>query len=321
MGVETAVQQHHVKKRMNNRTKKRLGFYALIVTLPLLQLCLFYIYVNFNSILLAFQEYSNNTQGLGYVINFAGFKNFAVAIEKIGNSGYMIKNSLIAFFWRTGVGLSLALIFSFYLTKKYYASGFYKVILYMPQIVSHVVFALLFRYIVTDVYPQVARMITGQENVLGLLDNLDTKYATVVFYNVWIGFGVNVILFTGAMSGINDSIVESAQMDGVNVIQEFFQITIPMIFPTLITFIVVGIAAIFTDQMQLYTMFGVHADELSTIGYFLYVETTTSDVISPSINTMNYSQLSALGLTLTLIVFPITMTIRKVLEKYGPSVN
>ena len=306
MGVETAVQQHHVKKRMNNRTKKRLGFYALIVTLPLLQLCLFYVYVNFNSILLAFQEYSNNTQGLGYVIKFAGFKNFAVAIEKIGNSGYMIKNSLIA---------------SFYLTKKYYASGFYKVILYMPQIVSHVVFALLFRYIVTDVYPQVARMITGQENVLGLLDNLDTKYATVVFYNVWIGFGVNVILFTGAMSGINDSIVESAQMDGVNVVQEFFQITIPMIFPTLITFVVVGIAAIFTDQMQLYTMFGVHAYELSTIGYFLYVETTTSDVISPSINTMNYSQLSALGLTLTLIVFPITMTIRKVLEKYGPSVN
>lgn len=319
MEVEKATEQK-MKKKMDTRTKKRLVFYTLVVTLPLLQLCLFYVYVNFNSILLAFREYTVNTQGLGYIIEFAGFENFQTAFEKIGNSGYMIKNSLGAFFWRTGIGLSLALIFSFYLAKKYYASGFFKVILYMPQIISTVVFALLFRYIVTEVYPLVAEAFTGQE-VSGLLDNANTKYATVVFYNVWIGFGVNVILFTGAMSGINFSVIESAQIDGVNVVQEFFYITIPMIFPTLITFIIVGIAGIFTDQMQLYTIFGIHADELSTLGYFLYVETTSSDVISPSITTMNYSELSALGLTLTLIIFPITMTVRKLLEKFGPSVD
>lgn len=321
MQIVKTTQERYVKKKIDSRTKRRLGFYALIVTLPLLQLGLFYVYVNFNSILLAFREYSANTKGLGYIIEFAGFKNFQTAFEKIWSNGYMIKNSLGAFFWRTGVGLSLALVFSFYLSKKYYASGFFKVILYMPQIISTVVFALLFRYIVTDVYPIVAKAITGQEDVLGLLDNLNTKYSTVVFYNVWIGFGVNVILFTGAMSGINYSVIESAQIDGVNVIQEFFSITIPMIFPTLITFIVVGIAGIFTDQMQLYTLFGNHADELSTWGYFLYVETTVSDVIAPSITTMSYSELSALGLTLTLIVFPITMTIRKMLEKFGPSVD
>ena len=304
-------------KKMNIRTKKRLGFYAVIVALPLLQFCFFYVYVNFNSLVLALQEYSANTQGLGYKIEFAGLKHFVTAFQKIGDSWWMIRNSLVLFFWRTIVGLSLALIFSFYLTKKYYASGFYRVILFMPQIISNVVFALLFRYIVTDVYPQIVKMTTG-EQVLGLLDNLDARFATVIFYNVWISFGVNVLLFSGAMSGINPSVVESAQLDGVNVVQELLHITIPLIWPTLITFIVVGMAGIFTDQMQLYTLYSVNAGELSTIGYFIYVETTSSDVVSPSLITMSYSQLSALGLSLTLIIFPITFITRKLLEKYGP---
>ena len=38
--------------------------------------------------------------------------------------------------------------------------------------------------------------------MLGLIDNPDTRRGMILFYNLWIGFGVNVLMFSGAMSGI-----------------------------------------------------------------------------------------------------------------------
>lgn len=307
------------KIRFNSREKKRLAFYACFIALPLLQFCLFYIYTNFNSILLAFQTYIPNANATGYRIEFAGFTNFVKAFQTIVENFFMIKNSFIMFLCSTLLGMTLALLMSFYLYKRFVAAGFFKVILFMPQIVSHVVFAMLFRYIVNDVYPWIVLQTTG-ENIWGLLVNPETRFPLTVFFNLWVGFGVNVLLFHGAMEGINPSVVESAQLDGVNLAQEFWFITIPLIFPTFVTFLVLGLAGIFTNQMNLYSLYGAYAEELSTFGYFIYLNSSKSDVVA-SVGYLSYSELSAVGLLLTLVVFPITFFTRKLLEKYGPSTD
>lgn len=300
-------------KRINYRKRSRLIFYAVGIALPLLQFCVFYIYANLNSFILAFQQYEAKKGALGYNVTFAGFANFATALETLGSNVHMIKNSLIMFVCSTLFGLTLASFFSFYIYKQYAFGGFFKVILFLPQIVSQVVFALLYYQMVQDLLPA----IFGLKG--GLFESVDTLFPTVLFFNLWISFGVNVVLFTGAMSGINPAVVESAQIDGVNLIQEFWYITLPMIFPTLVTFIVTGLAGIFTNQMHLYSLFGDNAGEgISTFGYFIYVQTSHSDIISPSRSYISYSQISALGLVLTAIVFPITFGTRKLLEKFGP---
>ncbi|MBQ7912460.1 MAG: sugar ABC transporter permease [Clostridia bacterium] len=300
-------------KRINYRKRSRLIFYTLGMLLPLLQFCVFYIYTNLNSFILAFSSYEARIGAIGYDVKFAGFSNFLAAFKTIGNNMQMIENSLILFVFSTLLGLTLASFFSFYIYKKYAGSGFFRVILFLPQIVSQVVFALLFYQLVQDLIPYYLDLDSG------LLSNGETLFPTVLFFNLWISFGVNVVLFTGAMSGINPAVVESAQIDGVNLLQEFWFISIPMIFPTIITFIVTGLAGIFTNQMHLYSLFGDNAGEgVSSFGYFLYVQTSHSDVISPSRSYISYSEISALGLVLTLIVFPITFGTRKLLEKFGP---
>lgn len=307
-------------KRKNYRRRSRLLFYSIGLSLPVLQFCIFYIYTNFNSFLLAFQDYEARRGALGYEITFAGFANFKTAALTIGNNLYMLKNSFIMFLCSTLLGITLALVFSFYMYKKNLGSGFFKVLLFLPQLVSHVVFALLFTYLVNDLLPWVVEETSGK-SIDGLFYNMSARFPTTLFFNLWIGFGVNVMLFSGAMSGINPSIVESAQLDGVNLVQEFIHISVPMIFPTIITFLVTGLAGIFTNQMNLYSLFGDHASELSTLGYFLYVNTSHSDIIPQDAGYLSYSEISALGLLLTAIVFPITFGTRKLLEKYGPSVN
>lgn len=306
-------------KKINQRKRSRNIFYVCMVALPILQFCLMYVYVNFNSILLSFQEYVANVDSLGYTIKFAGLDNFKSAWNAIKSRSYMFGNSLSVFLWSTVIGIVLALIFSFYLYKNYFGSGLFKVILFMPQIISGVVFALLFQYMVTDVYKEIYETLTHTKT-LGLFDNEATRFPTIIFFNVWVGFGVNVMLFSGSMSGINESVVESAHLDGVNLVQEFWYITIPMIYPTLVTFIVVGLAGVFTNQAHLYTLFASSADTVSTYGYFMYVQTIKADV-TKNINNLSYPELSAMGLMMTLVMFPLTVGVRRLLEKCGPRVD
>ena len=56
-----------------SRKSKRLIFFICILALPLIQFAIFYLYVNFNSIILAFQNYAQKDGELGYNVTFAGF--------------------------------------------------------------------------------------------------------------------------------------------------------------------------------------------------------------------------------------------------------
>ena len=211
-------------------------------------------------------------------------------------------------------------MFSFYIYKGYVGGEFFRVILFLPQIISMTVFALLFKYIVTDAYI-VAMDKLFSEEVLGLFDNNTTRLGTVLFFNIWVSYGTTVLMFSGAMSGIDISLVEAAKIDGANIIQEFVHITIPAIYSTIISFFVIILAQIFTSDMNLYTLFGKNAMEIGTLGYFIYTSTLESDII-PIVDTyLSYSEIAALGLIITCILAPTTLLAKKLLEKVGPSVD
>lgn len=308
-----------MQKSKMTRTRSRMIFYCAVMALPILQFCIFYIYTHINSFILAFQNYSIDDSGVGYKVVFAGIENFIVAVNLLVEKSHLIKNSLITYVVCNLGIICLSLIFSFYIYKRFVGHSLFRVILFMPQIISSVVFAILFEHIANILYPDLVLRLTG-ETVKGLLKT--APFITLVFFTLWIGFGANVLLFTGSMSGIDQSLVESASLDGVNIVQEFWHITLPMIFPTIVTFLVTGIAGIFNNQMSLYTFYGGAADpDIQNLAYYIYVQTRDSDVIRPSAKYMSYSEIIALGLFLTAIVLPLSLGLRKFLEKYGPRVD
>ena len=88
-----------------------------------------------------------------------------------------------------------------------------------------------------------------------------------------------------------------------------------MIFPTISTFAITSVAAIFLNQLSLFSLFGAYAEpDVITMGYYLYKET----VLNAS-NEMTYPGLCAIGFLLTLIGVPMTLLTRFLLDKYGPS--
>lgn len=308
------------------RTQKRILFTVCMLAIPLLQFSIFWVYGNFSSFLLAFQSFQPKEGALGYDISFAGFDNFKEAwrIMFSATGWEMIKNSLILYACNLIIVTVFALMFSYYIAKKRFMSGTFRVLLYLPHVVSSLVLAVLYRYLVTDVYMYVAEFFTGVKPQGGLFDNPDTQYGAVLFYNVWIGFGINVVLYTNAMSGINASLIEAAQMDGANILQEFVYIYFPMIYSTFVTFIVIGLGGLFTNQMNLLGFFGgTGKNYFNVFGFYLYDGARTAQYAKSelSLGQATLSTLSAVGLLITAIIAPVSLFTRKFLREHGPRVD
>ena len=299
------------KNGFGKRNRNRLIFYCAFLSLPVLQFCIFYIGVNFNSLLLAFKSYEYETGAYQWV----GFMNFKEVFRDFGSVLYLqasIRNSLMLYAF-TMLTTFLALLFSYYIFKRAPLSRLFQTMLFIPNIISAIVMVTIFKYFVERAIPFAWEKLMG-ETVQGLLGNQKTTLGTLIFYCCWSGFGVQMLMYSGAMSGVSDSVIEAAKLDGITPIREFFYIIVPLIYPTLVTFLVVEVAGIFTNQMKLYNFYGLKAEySLYTFGYFLYKEIQ-------SVNISGYPYLAAMGLVLTAVAVPLTLIVRKVLETVGPKV-
>ncbi len=301
----------------NKRVDKKLLFYSICISIPVLHFLIFYVYINFNSFLLAFRQYEFTSQGISYTS--AHFKNFAAAWKNLTTYDTRIWNSLLYLVINFGVSTPIILLMSFYIYKSRLFSGFFKVMLFMPQILSAVVFGLIYKCLTNDVY---LALFPNAENNL-LLDLNKAKLAVIMF-NLVMNLGVNMLMYTSAMSGVNKSLVESAQIDGCTAMKEFRYIMLPMIYPTILTLGIVTLARLFTDQYNLYTLYQTMApSNVPSIGYFLYLQANqpADNALIGQANYLSYPVLSAYGIILMAIILPITLGLRYLLNKYGPSAD
>lgn len=305
------------------RSKSRLIFCCLILALPVLQFSIFYFYVNFNSLILAFEKYEIiNNKLIG---TFVGFDNFSNGISIILSNLSLIKNSVVFYFIHLIFGTFLGTIFAYYIYKNYFMSNFFKVLLFVPNIIATIILATIYRYLCEDGYPIIAGWF-GKTDALGLISNEKTVYWTIVFFNIFISFGSTVLLMSGSMSGINEAIIESAQMDGVNVIQEFVRIIIPMIFPTVVTFIITGLSGVFINQMSVLSFYGTAAtppEAVLTFGYRFLVDAKQGAYAEAQTLPGGFTLpvLAACGLIFSAATLTVILIVKTLLEKYGPSVD
>ena len=289
-------------------------FYGVMMAWPLFQFVIFYLVVNFNSILLAFQkiDVATNTSTFTLV-------NFADAFRALFKTELVpaFRNSFVLYLLNLVCGVGLGLLFSYYVSKKMPCSGFFRVLLFMPSILSAVVMTGAFSKFVDAGIPALVKRMSGGETVIsGLLENNKYTVATLMFYNILVGFGTSVLMYSNSMSGISQEIYEAAKIDGAKGMREFVSVTLPMIFGTVSTFLVAGLAGIFTNQMNIIAFYGTNIPDPSwhTLGSYIYAESLKGSASGGAA----YPFLSALGIYLTLIAAPITLIVKKLLQKYGP---
>ncbi len=312
-------------KKTNNafgqKRKADLIFCICMMALPILQYCIFYIGVNFNSILLSLKEYVPLADG-GYMYKFSGFGNFISVVKDLFTADALTTaslNSLKAYLVSTLVITPLALVFSYYSIKKLPGAKFFRIVLFMPTIIASIILLFMFKVVADNIIPDIIEKIIGgtegfKKANYQLLANTDTRFNAILVYHVFIGFGANVLLYSGAMSGVSEEIMESARLDGATDWKEFIYIILPSVWPTLTTFLITGVAGFFTNQLSLYSLYDISADStIWTLGYYMFRNT-----IADGGNVSMYPYLSAMGIVFTLIAVPITLGVKYGLERLGP---
>ena len=312
-------------KRVIIENKRRAVFSLLMLAIPILHFLIFYLYINLSSFALAFQKYEI-ISGVGMVSSFAKFENFENALSQLFSvSGWsMIKNSLIFDAINLFFLTPITLIFSFYIYKKCFMSKFFKVMLFMPYILSEIIVATLYRCMLNNVIPEIMSewFHVADTTKFQLLTEESTRMGAAIVFNIIMWFGINSLIYSSSMGDINASMSEAAQLDGANVAQEFLYVTIPAIFPTIVTLFTVALAAVFTDQYRMFSLYKYNeVGSLENVGHFLYMEASrVGKTLGGGQSTTNntYGSLSAMGLLLSFVVIPVTLVTRKLLNKYGP---
>ena len=304
-------------KKLTGKRAQELVIYCFLLAFPLLQFCVFYIYVNINSILLSFKDYTAITLPdgtiTGFQYSFTGFAQYVAVFEEIFAESSIIKtsiaNSFLLYFVKLLISAPLGWLFSYYIYKKSLLSGLFKVVLFIPSIISVVVLSMMFSTIVDRVYSSIVFELTG-ELPIGLMAKPENRMFMLTFFSIWVSFGGGVLMYTGAMSRISPSIIEAGKLDGCNSVQEFLFIVFPMIFPTISTFLVVGVVGIFIDQNSLYSFYGTEYPDsnILTLGYYLFRRTQLASL-------SDYPFLSAFGILETLVIVPITLLVKFLLNK------
>ena len=166
---------------------------------------------------------------------FIWFENFATVLkdETFWSS---LKNNLILIV-SVPVSIVISVICAEVISKGLPGTKVFKLILFIPYVCSVTATTLMWQEIF-DANHGVMNQILGL-NGFNWLD-ADHLMWTVVIMTVWSSTGYRILLFTAAITNVNASLKESAQLDGANFIQVFMHITIPAITPTIFYVLVMG---------------------------------------------------------------------------------
>lgn len=300
---------------MKIKTKKNLRnylFYFALVCIPVAQFIIMYVTVNFNSLLMSFQSLDKDSGEFVWA-GLVNYKNFFLELGSNSLWKTMFVNSTIAFLVAQFITKTLAVFFSYYIYKKHFGYKVFRVILFIPSIISSVVTVAVFSQFVDGALPSVFNGIFGT-SLQGGLANQETTFFWIMFYNVWIAFGPSLLIYSGSMNDVSPSMIKAAKIDGCKPFGEFIHIILPNIWPTYVVFTVATLATYFGNSLSLYAFYGSWADDrLYTFGYYLF---RNAELEKGTLE--GYPFLSSVGVCFTAILVPIVLGIRKLMLKFGP---
>lgn len=128
----------------------------------------------------------------------------------------------------------MALLVAMLLVKTSKLSGFYRAVYYLPSIIgSSVAVAILWkRMFASDGVINALFQSIGIPCEVAWLGRADTAIWTLILLAVW-QFGSSMLIFLSGLKQIPVTLYEAATMDGANKFHQFFQITLPMLTPTI----------------------------------------------------------------------------------------
>ena len=239
---------------------------------------------------------------------FVGLKNFEMLLRDATFIRSM-QNMLLLIVLVTIFTMGTALLFAGILTReKLKGQDFFRIVFYIPNILSVVVISGIFSAIY-DVDKGLLNSILhlfGREGVLWKGEQ--HVITSLVIAMVWQAIGYYMVMYMSSMASVPESLYESAGLDGANRVAQFFQITIPLIWTnirTTLTFFIIStinMAFLFVSAMT-----GGGPNNASNVALlYMYNQKNLGG---------GYGYAMAIGVVIFLVSFGLSALVNKVTER------
>ncbi len=223
------------------RSKDRSIFIALCVAPATILFFIFMVLPTFNVFRMSLFErgaYSPTE-------TFVGLNNFKVLFQDAKFISSM-QNTILLIVTVTLMTFFFAILFAAILTReKIKGQNFFRVIFYIPNILSVVVIAGIFSAIYKPENGMLNSILSffKRETVMVLWKDQPMVIVSVIIAMVWQAIGYYMVMYMASMSAVPESLYESAGLDGAGRLTQFFQLTLPLIWTnirTTLTFFIIS---------------------------------------------------------------------------------
>lgn len=211
---------------------------TLLASIPLVGFCIFGLVPLVLAFLMAFLKMKDFSI-IG--AEFVGFDNFKTVLDdplfwkSIGNTFILGISVFISLFF--------ALIIAYLLSKPIAGKKVFRMIYFIPYVCSVVAVTLMWKYMFNPAYGVINQILgrTAPGNQINWLGDKTYYRWAVIIMSVWSGMGYGIILFTAALTSVNNSMVEAAKIDGAGPVTIFWRVVFPAISPTTFYLVVMGV--------------------------------------------------------------------------------
>lgn len=225
------------------KQKGRGRFVFLCVAPAILLFVIFMIYPTIDVFRMSMYKWGGYTPDK----TFVGLNNFKTLFqsEKFYRA---FQNQILLIVIVTVVTFALALIFAAVLTReKIKGQNFFRVIFYIPNILSIVIISAIFSAIYDPnqgLLNSILSIFRGKEaEAILWLGSQKLVIWSIVIAMIWQAIGYYMVMYMASMANVPNSLYESAALEGAGKIRQFFSITLPLIWTnirTTLTFFVIS---------------------------------------------------------------------------------
>ncbi len=240
---------------------------------------------------------------------FVGLDNY---VDLAGDAAFRaaIGNALVLIVFYAVIPLVVGLVLAAILRRgQVRGMGFFRTVIFLPQVIALVVVAVAWRQIYSPVGPlnELLRAVGLDGLTRGWLGDPGTALASVGFIGTWVEMGLVMLLLLSGMSRIPQELFEAARLDGAGPVREFFAIILPAVRGEItVALVLTIIAALKTFDLVYMTTSGGPGNSTTVPSYEVYFR---------AFDLREVGSASAVAIVLTVLIFVINVGVTRIGER------
>lgn len=240
MTTRTIVHPQAARAKQRARLRSDLG--GWLIMLPGLILFTFFIWEPLaEAIRLSLYESKGMT-----LVRFVGLDNY-VSVMRGPDFWPAVINTFKYLFWSLIIGFFMPMLMALGIQESVRGKNFYRTAVYLPNIVPGLATVFLWRFLYRSDASGGLNLLLSAFGVApqDWLNNISRVIPMIVISMTWKGAGATALLYLAGMQGIPPELYEAAIIDGANVRQRVFHVTVPQLYNLARTLLILQIIAVF----------------------------------------------------------------------------